>query len=169
VTQTTVTDPVAFVAAQAGSYLVEAERLRKIVMPAAGAGPRDYRDRLLEARASLDRMEEILLQVYRMRGGMLRKAADCEHAAEDRWNALAAQAAQTGQGARDYEGAKERYARWSVQCFDLTRAARQWTRAADLAVETAEQLRTMHFGLRDVRAELIEHLRAFVLESNLDR
>jgi len=139
VTQPAVTDPVAFVQQQSAAWLHEAESLRKASIPPLGAGPERYRQALIEARASLDRLEEILLQAFRMRGGMQRKAAECEHAADDRWNILADQAGRTGNGARDYEGAKERYARFSVQCFEEMRLARQWRLASDLAVDLAEQ------------------------------
>lgn len=167
-TQPQIADPVALVREQSGIWLGEAQELRKIAVPSLGSGPERYRQALLVTRASLDRMEEILLQTMRLRGGMQRKAAECEHAAEDRWNTLAEQASRTS-GSRDYEGAKERYARFEVQCFEVNREARQWRLASDLATDLAEQIRTMHFGLKDVRGELIEHLRAFVLETNLDR
>lgn len=168
-TQPEIKDPTAFITAQSGAWLAEVGKLATVRMPVLEAPPQNYRAALLLARANLDRLQEIMLQVMILRGGAERKALQCEQAAEDRWNELAAQANQTGTGARDYEGAKERYARFSVQCFPQTRTARQWRLAADMAKELSEQIRTVYFGMKDVRGELLEHLRTLVLESSLDR
>jgi hypothetical protein len=164
-----INNPVEYAQGHGNAWLAEMAALRRIALPPLGSGPEEYRAALIEARGKLDRVEEILGQTLRMRGGMQRRAVQCEQAAEDRWNQLADEARRTGHTSRDYEGAKERYASFTVRCMDEIRMARQWRLAADLAADLVERARTTHFGLKDVRGELIEHLRAFVLESNLDR
>jgi len=164
-----INNPVEYAQAHGNAWLAEMTGLRRVALPPLGAGPEEYRAALIGVRGSLDRVEEILGRALWMRGGMQRKAVQCEQAAEDRWNQLADEARRSGSTSRDYEGAKERYASFTVRCFDEIRVARQWRLAADLAADLADRARTTHFGLKDVRGELIEHLRAFVLESNLDR
>lgn len=165
--QTAIPDPFAYVRELSGAWLAEVAQLRDAgFMPSSAASPARFREALEAARARLDRLETILRDAVGLRGLMRRGAQFTENARAERWDQVAAAGSRN---ARDFEGTQERYARFNLECLDETRTARQWKLAADEASDLAERIRIAYQGLRDVRGELIEHLRYFVLESNLDR
>ena len=162
-------DPVSTVRQVYETWLAEVEILRHHKTVAPEAGPGEIREALLRTRGFLDRLEEIYSLSLAQRGAFRRMARDREAAADDNWDRLAATANQTGRGARDYEGSKERYARFNVDNFEHMRTARQWRQAADVADEITERIRLAYYGLRDTLMDLRESLRSFTMESSLDR
>lgn len=123
------------------------------------ATPQHIRIALLDVRARLDRIEEILSNFIRLRGATVRQAVAARHAAGDAWDAHAV-AARRG----DYEGAKERYAQWSVATLDEQRSARQAEKQQSVLDEAVEIVRLVYKGLDATRYDLHVLLRSISIE-----
>lgn len=162
-------DAVAVAAQTYSAWLGEVEQLRFAQVPEPDSSPEVIREALLLSRANLDRLEAIYSLSMAQRGAFERKAQEMEDAADDAWAEIAAKAVQTGHGARDYEGSKERYARFDMLNIDRRRDARQWRQAAKVAGEADARIRLAYYGLQNVMQSLRDALRSFTLESSLDR
>jgi hypothetical protein len=155
---------------QSGQWLAEAEKMRfGVQRTPPEASPSEIREALIQARAYLDSLETYFSLAINQRSAFRICAREIREAADDNWDRLAAGANQRGQGARDFEGSKERYARFNLDNFDSERQARLWRQASEIADECYDRMRVYYYGLRDTVMDLREALRSFTMESSLDR
>jgi hypothetical protein len=149
-------------------WLAEVARLRKVGVPEPGDGPEKYGRALLEARAALDRVEEILSAATAMSSAAKLRARELAEAADD---ALDTAVAARMKRAREFEGARERLAdaRLSVLGAGQIQAARAAQKVADMAADIEARVRLAHRGLDGLRQDLAAALRHVSWESNLDR
>lgn len=147
-------------------YAQESAELRVFPMPGVAAQPEEVREALVDLRARLDRLEEILSAVTLVKLGTAAGQKAAEEEAQDAWDRQADH--DRNRQVRDYEGAEERYARWRVSTFTEIRAARQKRVLADQARQVEGDVKRRFYGLRDIRGELIERGRQFMFDSNLD-
>ena len=160
--------PVAFVQATGAQILAQASEMRAFVLPHQEEAPDAWREALHRIRGQLDRLEALRAQALTLRSTIRSGRIQHTQAAEEAWSSAAAADQRRGQ-IREFEGAKERAARFDLAAIGERRRMRQWEIAAEMADTVAEQVRGMHAGLRDARTDIIEYLRALAWESHLDR
>lgn len=144
----------------------ESAELRAFHSPGLVATPSDISEALIDLRGRLDRMEEIFTRATLVRIGLTAAQKAAEETAQDAWDAQAVRDA--NRQVREYEGAEERYARWRLATLMEIRAARQARVLADQARQVEGDVKTRFYGLRDIRVELLDRQKRFVLESNLE-
>ena len=147
-------------------WLAEVADLRKSDLPEPGDGPEKYAAALLVARASLDRVEEILSQATAMASAAKIRARELAEVADD---ALDAAIVARMKRARDYEASRERIADASLTVLPQRQQARAAQKAADMAVSIEVRVRLAHRGLDGLRQDLAAALRHVAWESSLDR
>lgn len=124
---------------------------------------------LLNCRARLDRLEEILTVATRARGRAHRAAQEARRVADEAWD-LVSSAARTGPSRRsEYTGAKEHYADNNLATLNEQRSARIAERLADYATECHNVIKTVYHGLDNYRADHLVIIRALSFESHLER
>lgn len=124
---------------------------------------------LLEVRSRLDRVEELLGQVVRMRSRVAERANLATATVGDAWDSEATRMRQAPVSMGEYSSAKERAAEANLAVLDLRREQRS---AAELlaACESARDvIRLSHSGLEGLRHDLRTWLHALSFESHLDR
>ncbi len=140
-------------------------------LPIHDATPGELTDSLAEIRCRLDRVEELLSRVIRIRARLQR----CLHAAQatldDAWDeAVTVQrSAPVRRGGDEYTTARERHAEANLATLDLRTATRHAAELAHHADEAVEVIRLAHRGLGDLRHEVLVLLRAVQFESHLER
>lgn len=148
------------------AWLAETEKLRKVKVPGVSAQPPEVHQALVEARGSLDRLEEILSMAMVLRSGAEARAKELAEKADD---AMDKATVDRSARARDFEGARERLAAASLDTLAERRAARSAARLAALAADIEKRVRLRYYGLAKLRDELADRLRHTSWESNLDR
>jgi len=153
------------------ALVTEALRLRHDgKLPTAPAAPVAVLDALLDVRARLDRLEELLTQALRVRAGAHEAAALATATAEDAWDSEISRLRNAKVRPGDeYSTARERHAQANLGTLELRRAARQAEDASRRCERAVEVIRVAHRGLDGVRGDLLAWLRATAFESNLDR
>lgn len=154
------------VKALTGPWLAEVESLRKVTMPSVSAGPREVYARLIEVRANLDRVEEILMLAMALKSAAVADSAACAAAAAD---ALDVAISDRAKRAREYEAARERLADAHLATFEEQRKARTAARLADAVAGVEDRIKIAYRGLVTLRADLSDALRYTSFESSLDR
>jgi len=148
------------------AWLAEVAELRKVTVPELGAGPEKFSEALLAARASLDRVEEILSAATAMSSAAKIRAREwAEEADEDLDKKIVARAKR----ARDFESARERLAEANLDNLPKRGPARSAAKVADMAVNIEARIRLAHRGLDGLRQDLAAALRHVSWESSLDR
>jgi hypothetical protein len=128
--------------------------------------PTAYREALVSVRASQDQLEEYVAFAISFKGAMARAAADAEEAYSLMW---AQEAARTRQTAEDYEGARERYAKFDLKVFAELRMHKQSQRSLLLAGELLDEMWLRYRAVNGTREDLHNILRAYAFETTLDR
>jgi hypothetical protein len=147
-------------------WLAEVAELRKVKVPGLDDGPGRFGEALLEARGSLDRVEEILSQASAMASAARIRARELAETADDELDrAIVARMKRT----RDFEGARERIADASLTALGFRQEARSAQKLADMAASIEARVRLAHRGLDGLRQDLAAVLRHISWESNLDR
>lgn len=149
-------------------WLTEAARLRNFKRPPSGSAPHVVHESLIQLRAVLDEFEPVLMNVTILKMGAVVQQKELEEAAQDAWDKLA-DAERTRPVKRDFEGAEERYARWRLASIEQLRDARQARRRAEFAAQVEFSVRTMYWGLMNIREELLGSLRELQWESTMER
>jgi hypothetical protein len=133
------------------------------------SSPRTIIASLLNCRARLDRLEEILTVAARARGRAYRAAQEARRVADEAWDAVSA-AARTGPSRRsEYTGAKEHYADNNLATLSQQRSARIAERLADYATESHNVIKIVYHGLDNYRSDHLVIIRALSFESHLER
>lgn len=147
----------------------ESIKLRmEVKLPGAHATTESMLDTLLEVRVRLDRLEELVGNILRLRAGFRRKYTAVRIEVDDAWDQAAVR--QRGASVRDeYSSAKERSAATNLEVLDLRRAERIADVDARSCDEAVEQIRLRYRGLCDVRLDLLAIVKARQFESTLDR
>lgn len=149
--------------------VAEAAQLRlAATLPGAHASGDELLGSLLDVRAKLDRMEELLGNVLRVRAHALARHTVARIRADDAWDEAAVK--QRSAAVRDeYSSAKERAAATNLEVLDLRRTERAADADARACDEAVEQIRLRYRGLADVRQDIHTIVRARQFESTLDR
>lgn len=141
-----------------------------VKVPAATAAPLEVREALYEARARLDRVEELLGKAVLLAATAREFAGLATATLDDAWDEKIVQLKNSPvrQGS-EYPTARERHAEANLAVLDLRRKSR----AADEVVAQCEKavtvIRLAHRGLEGVRQDFRTWLDAFKFESHLDR
>lgn len=150
----------------------EVVRLRfEETLPPSTATPSEVLESLRRTRQRLDRVEEILARVLRLKGSKAREHLSVKADADEKWDAQVVKVNERNQRVRgnDFVAPRERYADANLATFNEQRAAL----AAELAykrVEEAERvIRQSHHGLDTLRQDHSTILRTIVVENSLDR
>lgn len=151
------------------SYTAETVQLRMDAhLPGAHATTQTLLDALLDVRQRLDRVEELLGNVLRLRATCTRKHTAVRIQVDDAWDDAAVR--QRASSVRDeYSSAKERTAATNLEVLDLRRLERTADSDARLCDEAVEFIRLRHRGLADVRQDVLAIIKARQFESTLDR
>jgi hypothetical protein len=128
--------------------------------------PAAFVQQLLAARQRADRVEQLLTDAKRVRWALAAKQQEAADTAEEAFD-RSVMAGSTNLG--EFTAAIERKASAALQSFEEKRAARQAQRRLDVASEVVEALKDIHFGLAGWRTDMREVVRAYQLESNLER
>jgi hypothetical protein len=154
-------DPVAVLAAECQGWLSQALSLRAAVkVPPASAPQATLYEAMVTAGAHLDTMETLLSQAIGFKGAAEIGAKAAEAAAEDAWEDQAGKEKQRGSYGREYQGAKERYAYWSLATRQERSAAREARRLADVAGDVERRVRLHYYGLLAAHDALSRRLAA---------
>lgn len=150
-------------------YRAEVIELRMgAVLPGAYASTQDLLDSLLDVRQRVDRVEEILGNVLRLRATAALKHTAIRIQVDDAWDEAAVR--QRASSVRDeYSSAKERTAATNLEVLDLRRIERVADGVTRRCDEAVEFIRLRYRGLTDVRQDLLTIIKARQFESSLDR
>lgn len=153
-----------------GEYVSEASELRFAAGSLAlGSNVEEMMASLIAARQRLDRVEELLVRVLRVRDRARRGSVAAEAEANDQWDQALHQLNSRPRGLRgEYEGPRERYADANLAVLDFKRQARDAASLVSLAEEGYEALRIMHRGLDGLRQDLVTILRAQQFVNHLE-
>ncbi len=145
-------------------------------MPALSDGPSVIAEALVEVRSRLDRVEEQLSQLLRLRAAARRRARSAKDEVEDAW---AERVAGNGSARRSRGNTamwsagdtapRERYAEADLAVLDQRRAERRYGEQSAHAEEAVEVVQLAHRGLSDLRRDIHVMLRAFEMENSLER
>ena len=158
------------VSEQAAALLLAMGEQRAFRVPTVDEDPREVHRLLREdLRARLDAAEVLLGKIGRVRHRAERQRAAARAAAEDAYSLkmaeLAAKAIRL-----EYQSVRDREAMAHVHASPLVRSQREAERVADLVQEAEELMRSMFFGLKDIRRELLDTLEHFLpWEASLER
>lgn len=151
--------------------ITETHRLRRECQaPPMSDGPVAVLTALVDARARLDRVEELLSEVLRLRNSARRLARAAKDEVDDAWAAKVA-----GPGGRRSRGdfgdpaPRERYAEADLAVLEQRRRERQYAEQLAQAEEATEFVQLAHRGLSEVRRDLHVMLRAMEVERSLER
>lgn len=141
-----------------------------VKLPPAGSSPQQLYETLVLARASLDRVEEILQQFVLVRARTQRAYDIARAAVEDAWDEAAVKGlSPQGRAQADFIGPRERYANYNLATLDLRRTERQAKQEYDVVSEAYEVVRVAHRGLDGLRQDLHVLVRSQQVERALDR
>ncbi len=154
------------VKAQCADWLRQAHELRQVEIPGSDYPPRQFYEALLQVRGRLDSMERLVDNAVALRASISRAVADLHDATEDAWDN---QAAPGRKRAREFEGARERYADWNLAVLPQRQEERQMQRLAEVAKETEDRIIKLYRGLNDARQDCVKALGFLTWESSLER
>lgn len=140
-------------------------------LPEGQVTPAVAQEVLLDTRKRLDRVEEILVRVIRLRGSARRRASAEQDQVDDAWAKSIQQIANSPQrrSGYDYSGAKERYAEADLNVLDLRIKQRKASNVADQTQTAYDVVKTCHRGLDTLRTDCTAFLRSLQFESHLER
>lgn len=121
-------------------------------------------DALVQVRASLDRLEEILSRATRARGRVLRATTHAKALADDRWDEIAKNTRH-----QEFTATREKYADINLETLEERRTARAAEHLLSAVNEAYEIIRLAHRGLEGVRQDYLAMLRTLSFESHLER
>lgn len=130
--------------------------------------PEEYRHALEQVRAVQDGLEEYVSLAISVRGALGRAALDAQLAYDEAWAKEADRSSRASSGG-DFEGARERYARFDIKVFSEMRAARQAERHRLVAQELLDDMWLRYRAINATREDLHQILRAFQFERVLER
>jgi hypothetical protein len=130
-------------------------------VPPADADPPAVNAVLIDVRRRLDLAEPLLHELMRRRTAARAAAKRTGGAADDAYDDKLASLAKTAVR-REYESGRDRQASAAVDTSSLRRKARQADIAADVAEAALAEGRSMFYGLRDIREELLVRLRNYL-------
>jgi hypothetical protein len=133
--------------------------------------PQAYREALVRIRSLQDNLEEYVAMAIQFRGGMTRASAEARDAYDEAWAAEANRSTMGPVSRRreDFEGARERYARFDVKVFSQLRSHRQAEKCLALAGELLDEMWLRYRAVNATREDLHNILRSYAFESSLDR
>ena len=140
-------------------------------LPAGQVTPAMAQEVLLDTRKRLDRVEELLVRVLRLRGRAKQISESRKHEVADAWSKALNDIANSPQRKTgyDYSSAKERYSEADLSVIDLRMKEREATEFADQTQTAYDVIRTCHRGLDTLRGDCVAYLRSLQFESSLER
>ena len=154
------------------ALIVEALELRFAgKLPVAPAAPTTVLDALIDTRARLDRIEELLGRCLRLRAVAAQTHAMAVATADDAWDVVIhrLRTAPVSAGANEYSTKGERHAEANLATLDLRHAVRTAAERLHHCDKAVDVIRLAHRGLDGVRSDLHTWLRSAAFESHLDR
>lgn len=137
-------------------------------LPEVDSATGDVFAALLDVRRRMDRVEELLSTVLKLRAMAARKHTALRISADDAWDDAAVR--QRQQTVRDeYSSAKERTAATNLAVLDMRRLERTSRVDLELCDGVVEQIRLRFRGLADLRQDLHSIIKLRQFESTLDR
>ena len=141
-------------------------------LPEVTASPIEIIESLRETRQSLDRVEEILSKILRLKGQKSRESFSAKAEAEEAWDEAMQQIElrnNARRGTQEFIAPREKYAGANTKTLKEQRTARQ-SELALMRVSEAEQvIRQAHRGLDSLRQDHNTLLRAIVVETSIER
>jgi hypothetical protein len=150
--------------------LNEMAGLRDFTMPAVDADPGEVHRALREdLRPRLDRAEAILAEVAGHRRRARREARKAAAVTADAYDEALVKFS-TRAMSREFESIRDREVQARVTSSPQRRDQRAAEEAADLIEQAEDAARSMYFGLRDIRAELLATLQHYLpWEASMER
>lgn len=147
------------------AMLEEAAGLRQMVRGGdIKESPTDLHNRLLDCRAALDRVEEILTDLSRLKAKTAQAVSERQDLYDDRY----AQVATAPSGHAEYSTGKEREAKYSLSLMDEQLNLRKAVRMDSELGAAVDYVKTLYWGLNGVRNDLDSRIRLIVLEGQLE-
>lgn len=149
------------------SWLTEARTLRShLDRPDVTDGPNALRRQIVQARSTLDRVEEIVARLIRLRGRVHDQLLVAQYALEDA-EARAMGERQIAFG--EYSTKKERYAWLASETRAELEFLRPTQRLYDSIDAALDEARLIHRGVDAVRRDIDTRLRVMTFERQLER
>lgn len=161
-------DPAGVLRRQCEEWLATARDLRyNAPWPRSSATPSQVSEALVEARASLDRLEVVYSAVIGLRSATATQARVLEQAADDAWDDRANAERRTAR--REYEGPRERYAYWELDIRPQRRRARDARDLADYVKAACDRVELAYRGLDGLRRDLAARLTHLRWETSMEQ
>jgi hypothetical protein len=152
-------------------FVAEALQLRMVSdLPVTAGTAAEAIAFLGTVRARLDRIEEMLSRVLRLRARAQRAHTVATAAADDAFDtAITRQRAAPVQSGGEFSSARERAALANLAVMDLLHAARRTALTAHMCDEAVDLIRLAYRGLDGLRTDTATLLRSLAFESHLER
>lgn len=146
-------------------------RFEGVGLPPVSAAPQEILESLLGVRKRMDRVEEILSTVIRVRSSVHRKAKALSNQAQDAWDQKVVALSRTSGRSLDgsFEGPRERYATAGQATLEQQMDAREAERLGSVVDEAHAVVNQSRWGLDSLRQDHLAMLRVSSLEMSVDR
>lgn len=139
-------------------------------LPPLESSPSEVLSCLQEARQKLDRVDELLMKVTRIKARSQRAKSVADALSEEAWDMSNQKQRSSGvQRGGDFLGPRERYADANLATLNERRAAREASDLVSLASEAYDCVWIVHRGLDGLRQDILSMLRTLSFESTLER
>lgn len=135
------------------------------------SNPYQVVEQLSRVRATLDRIEELLVLATRAKASLTRAHRTTKDEQQLAWDQHV-----TSQSAlkrpvltQEYVTGKEKFAEANLATLELQRAERKSLEVLSFAEEALDVIRIIHRGLEGIRQDLLAQIRAIQVESQLER
>jgi hypothetical protein len=166
-------DPHAVIRQQCADWVQAAQLLRFAdkheIWPGSEASAHEVAAALTRARSRLDQVESFLASAIALKAGTAEQAKKHEQAADDAWDDQADAERRSRAPRPEWQGAKERYAYWSLAIRDQRRRARQSRELADHVRCTYDLIKLAYDGLNETRRDLASRLSHFRWETHMEQ
>lgn len=142
--------------------------LRDLAVPRSDAAPSDVHDFLRDdLRARLDRAEQLMTEIGRVKRRARRTVRQLTAAYDEAYDAALVKKSERAVQ-REYEGVRDREVVARTAASAERRKVLAAERVLDLVEEAEDVMRSMFFGLRDIRRELLASLEFLPWRSSME-
>lgn len=158
------------IVARMEDFMAEVVELRSSVeLPKITDHADEIVERLQHTRQALDRIEEIWRTVGRSKALAQRQMTSLENVANDAWaNALRNLRALPTFRNTEYVGPRERYAEADLSTMDARQNFRRAQEQLSHIEEAYDFVKTVYFGMKDVREDIKDILRAQSVQTKME-
>lgn len=132
------------------------------------SAPGQVQEEEWEVRARLERVDELLLQAYRLKESLKRASAKAKAIYDDAWDTESDRVNNSITGRMgDYTSAKEKAAQINLKLISKKREQRSADERLSFATEAYYFIKEVHDGLQSTKQDLQSVIRTFQIESSV--